>query len=61
MNATNAKALNSMKQKVRKAIKEYEQDIAKYQAVRAFICILRRIFELCSRTQKVSNAITQLW
>ncbi|KAF5389343.1 hypothetical protein D9757_004368 [Collybiopsis confluens] len=32
MNATNAKALNSMKQKVRKAIKEYEQDIAKYQA-----------------------------
>ncbi|KIK67008.1 hypothetical protein GYMLUDRAFT_37040 [Collybiopsis luxurians FD-317 M1] len=32
MNATNAKALNSMKQKIRKAIKEYEQDIAKYQA-----------------------------
>ncbi|KAJ3849720.1 eukaryotic translation initiation factor 3 subunit 8 N-terminus-domain-containing protein [Lentinula lateritia] len=32
MNATNAKALNSMKQKVRKAAKEYEQDIAKYQA-----------------------------
>ncbi|KAK7035256.1 Translation initiation factor 3 subunit c [Paramarasmius palmivorus] len=32
MNATNAKALTATKQKVRKAMKEYEQDIAKYQA-----------------------------
>ncbi|EEB90796.1 hypothetical protein MPER_10952 [Moniliophthora perniciosa FA553] len=32
MNATNAKALTATRQKVRKAMKEYEQDIAKYQA-----------------------------
>ena len=34
MNATNARALNSMKQKVKKAIKEYEKDIKEYQEVR---------------------------
>ncbi|KAJ3975200.1 eukaryotic translation initiation factor 3 subunit 8 N-terminus-domain-containing protein [Lentinula raphanica] len=32
MNATNAKALNSMKQKVRKAFREHAEDIVKYQA-----------------------------
>ncbi|KAL0072821.1 Translation initiation factor 3 subunit c [Marasmius tenuissimus] len=32
MNATNAKALTATKQKVRKAAKEYEKDITKYQA-----------------------------
>lgn len=33
MNATNARALNSMKQKVKKAVKEYEKDVKRYQAV----------------------------
>ncbi|KAL0580332.1 Translation initiation factor 3 subunit c [Marasmius crinis-equi] len=32
MNATNAKALTATKQKVRKAAKEYEQDVSKYTA-----------------------------
>lgn len=33
MNAVNARALNSMKQKVRKSTKEYEKEISQYQAV----------------------------
>lgn len=33
MNATNARALNSMKQKVKRAVKEYEKDVKRYQAV----------------------------
>lgn len=34
MNATNARALNTMKQKVKKASKEYEKDLKLYQEVR---------------------------
>jgi hypothetical protein len=33
MNATNAKALTAMKQKVKKALKEYEQEIKTFQEV----------------------------
>jgi translation initiation factor 3 subunit C len=33
MNATNAKALTAMKQKVKKALKEYEQEIKSFQEV----------------------------
>lgn len=34
MNAANARALNSMKQKVKKTMKEYEKEMSQYQAVR---------------------------
>lgn len=34
MNAANARALNSMKQKTKKAVKEYEKEIKSYQDVR---------------------------
>jgi hypothetical protein len=33
MNATNARALNSMKQKVRKTAKEFEKEVQQYQNV----------------------------
>jgi translation initiation factor 3 subunit C len=34
MNATNNRALNAMKQKVKRAVKEYEKEIKLFQAVR---------------------------
>lgn len=34
MNVVNARALNSMKQKVRKTTKEHEKEMSQYQAVR---------------------------
>jgi translation initiation factor 3 subunit C len=37
MNATNAKALNTMKQKLKKTIRENEAIIEKYKAV-SFLC-----------------------
>ena len=36
MNATNNRALNAMKQKVKKAVKEYEKEIKLYQTARHF-------------------------
>lgn len=36
MNATNAKALTAVKQKVKKALKEYEGEVKKFQEVRIF-------------------------
>jgi len=38
MNASNAKALTAMKQKIKKAIKEYENDVKKYQEVLCVYC-----------------------
>jgi translation initiation factor 3 subunit C len=37
MNATNNRALNAMKQKVKKAVKEYEKEIKQYQVVCHFL------------------------
>ena len=43
MNATNARALNTMKQKVKKVIKEYENDVKRYQEV----CSLELFWDGC--------------
>lgn len=37
MSPMNARALNSMKQKIRKTVKEYEQETRDYQAVNSMI------------------------
>jgi translation initiation factor 3 subunit C len=39
MNATNSKALNSMKQKLKKTQREYEVTIAKFKAV-SVVCVV---------------------
>lgn len=48
MNATNAKALTAVKQKVKKAAKEYEQEVKKFQ-------------EVSTRTPKRSNLSNLRW
>ncbi|KAG8213854.1 eukaryotic translation initiation factor 3 subunit 8 N-terminus-domain-containing protein [Butyriboletus roseoflavus] len=53
MNAVNARALNSMKQKVRKSTKEYEKEISQYQAdPEAFV----REYTLHSRPVETASA-----
>lgn len=40
MNATNAKALTAMRQKVKKTLKEYETEVKRFQEVNLIIIII---------------------
>lgn len=57
MNATNARALTAMKQKVKKTLKDFEKEVKQYQAVRyAMDAVFRFPLDFSSpRTLKLSN------
>ena len=48
MNATNARALTAMKQKVKKTLKDFDEDVKKYRAVR-YMTISVSQFDLNAR------------
>lgn len=57
MNASNARALTAMKQKVKKSAKEYEADIKRFNEVRLFLAIyLSNLLKTLCRTPRVSSA-----
>lgn len=58
MNATNAKALTAMKQKLKKGIKEYEKEIKDFQTVRVQVFVLLPRNLLCNRIRKPLNVHT---
>lgn len=59
MNATNNRALNAMKQKIKKAVKEYATEIKQFQDVGAYAFPLSSVFN-SSRIRKLSSANTKL-
>ena len=61
MNATNARALTAMKQKVKKTLKDFEKEVKRYQEVCCTTDMITKIssdFMLRTRTLKLSNANT---
>jgi hypothetical protein len=59
LNATNAKALTAMKQKIKKAHKEHETEIKKYQQVRLHLISHCSLYlTAIRRTLRLSNATT---